>query len=241
MGNHELNAICYATPDTSGPGDFLRSHRESWGLHNRQQHLAFLDEFDPGSAEHSEWIKWMLRLPLWIETNEFRVVHACWDQQAIDRLSLVLSGRRLVPAQLANACGPHTVMGADIAGLLKGPELHLPENLAFLDRSGHTRDHIRRAWWRTHARTYSESVLLPSGINPAGWDSPLPPELTTFYTDHKPTFFGHYCMIDTPPIVGQRTACLDTCAARGHRLTAYRWDGEANLTPDHLWSVLATP
>lgn len=31
MGNHEFNAICYATPDADSPGDYLRTHREPWG------------------------------------------------------------------------------------------------------------------------------------------------------------------------------------------------------------------
>ena len=28
MGNHEFNAICYATPDPTKPGDFLRTHQD---------------------------------------------------------------------------------------------------------------------------------------------------------------------------------------------------------------------
>ena len=240
MGNHEFNAICYATPDANTPGDYLRTRRNPWGEHNRQQHEAFLNELDPSSAEYREWIDWMLGLPLWIETDGLRVVHACWNQQAVNRLSALLPERCLAPAQLAPASDDMTELGADVTMLLKGPELPLPANLTFLDRSGHARDHVRRAWWRINASTYSEAALAPSGVKLPDWNEQLSPDLASAYTESKPTFFGHYCFLNMPLIVGQRTACLDSCAARGHHLTAYRSEDETELSIDHLIFVPAS-
>lgn len=40
MGNHEFNAIAWATPDPESPGEFLRPHNPK----NKQQHQAFLSE-----------------------------------------------------------------------------------------------------------------------------------------------------------------------------------------------------
>ena len=235
MGNHEFNAICYATPD--GVGDYLRAHREPSGEHNRQQHEAFLKEFDPSSTEYRESIRWMLGLPLWIETENFRIVHACWNQRAVERLSSMLEDKRIPAFQLAPASRETTSMGADIATLLKGPEGLLPANLTFTDRSGHSRDHVRLAWWRTTARTYGEAALLPSGIALPASDEVLSPELLSDYFESKPTFFGHYCLLDAPIRIGRRTACLDTCAARKHQLTAYRWEGEMDLVDEHFVHV----
>ena len=237
MGNHEFNAICYATPNASNAGDYLRSHREPWGQHNQQQHQAFLSEFAPSSADSREWINWMLDLPLWIEIDELRVVHACWNQETINRLSTSIPRNRLSPDQLASACDETTTLGADVAMLLKGPELPLPANLTFLDRSGHTRDHVRRAWWRTPTSTYGAAALPSAGVVLPTWGEPLPPELSFSYTESIPTFFGHYCFVDMPLLVGRRTVCLDSCVARDHHLTAYRWSGETDLTPDHIISV----
>lgn len=237
MGNHEFNAICYATPDTDSPGDYLRSHGEPWGEHNRQQHEAFLKEFASSPEEHREWIDWMLALPLWIETAAFRVVHACWNQHAIDCLSEQLPSKRLSVSQLRLANDNAAKLGEDVSTLLKGPEVRLPANLTFADRSGHSRDHVRLAWWRTNAQTYGKAALWPQGVTPPAPDELLPSEVVSHYNESKPTFFGHYCLQNAPVIVGWRTACLDTCAAREHKLTAYRWEGEPDLTAEHVVQV----
>jgi hypothetical protein len=47
MGNHELNAIAWHTPDPNMPGEYLRPHHSAkWGEKNRQQHAAFLAEVE---------------------------------------------------------------------------------------------------------------------------------------------------------------------------------------------------
>ena len=43
MGNHEFNAISFATPDPETPGEFMRPHNKK----NRKQHKEFTDA-DPG-------------------------------------------------------------------------------------------------------------------------------------------------------------------------------------------------
>jgi hypothetical protein len=48
MGNHELNAIAYSTPDDSG--GFYRPHSEK----NQQQHATFLAQFGEGSTDYFE-------------------------------------------------------------------------------------------------------------------------------------------------------------------------------------------
>ena len=77
MGNHEFNAIGWATPDGDS-GRHLRPRHGRQGEKNALQHAAFLTEVGADSAEHEAWISWFLELPLWIETEAFRVVHACW-------------------------------------------------------------------------------------------------------------------------------------------------------------------
>ena len=64
MGNHEFNAIAWATPDVERPGKFLRD-RDNPG--NRKQHEVFLREIGEESSLHGEIIAWLRTLPLcWI-------------------------------------------------------------------------------------------------------------------------------------------------------------------------------
>jgi len=80
MGNHELNAIAWHTPDPRQPGEYLRPHHsQRWGDKNRQQHVQFLAEVEGDPALHAEIIDWFLTLPLWLGLPGQRVVHACWQ------------------------------------------------------------------------------------------------------------------------------------------------------------------
>ena len=72
LGNHEVNAIAWATPDPGTPGEYLRRHgRED----NRKQHAEFLAEVE-GTPLHAELISWFKTLPLWLDLGLIRVIHA---------------------------------------------------------------------------------------------------------------------------------------------------------------------
>jgi len=76
MGNHEFNAICYATSEKGGR--VLREHSEK----NTAQHQAFLDAY-PVAVERSTIIDWFKTLPVHIETSGIRVIHASWNEKAL--------------------------------------------------------------------------------------------------------------------------------------------------------------
>src|SRR5690625_3957693 len=76
MGNHELNAICWHTPDPDRPGEHLRPRTGSLGEKNRKQHEAFLAEVGEDSATHADIIRWCIALPLCSDRRGLRVVRA---------------------------------------------------------------------------------------------------------------------------------------------------------------------
>ena len=59
MGNHEYNALAYATPDARDASQYLRRHDDK----NTSQHQAFLDEVGFGSELHQFWLKRFYELP----------------------------------------------------------------------------------------------------------------------------------------------------------------------------------
>jgi len=81
LGNHELNAIAYHTACPVNAGEFMRPHTSK----NFNQHEAFLQDY-PDELERLDVINWFKTLPLWLDEGEFRVVHACWEYKAIDRV-----------------------------------------------------------------------------------------------------------------------------------------------------------
>ena len=74
LGNHEFNAIGWATQSENG--DFLRSHSSK----NAHQHAEFLRQLEENSAAHRDAVSWFKSLPVWLDLPGLRVVHACWHE-----------------------------------------------------------------------------------------------------------------------------------------------------------------
>jgi len=232
MGNHEFNAIAFATPDPVHPGQHLRARNGDKGQKSRHQHQAFLSEVGEDSDEHKWWIDWMMELPLWIEESEFRVVHACWDTKCVETLRPHLrEGERLSAELVERASRKGSDMYGAIETLLKGEEVTLPDGMSFHDKDGHERHEIRTQWWDANLVTYRQACI---GLSPE-----TVPDIAIVGRDpipepDRPTFIGHYWLSQRDGMAPRthRVACVDYSAGKGGPLVAYRFDGEAELTAD---------
>ena len=232
LGNHEFNAIAWATPNDDG--GFLRKHSEK----NASQHAAFLIQFVEGSPDYHDAIDWFRRLPVWLELPGLRVVHACWHEPSRAALAPYLdSENRFTAEGLWEALqrGSQAYVAAEI--LLKGPEQRLPPGMSFVDKSGHERHEVRLRWWDPDATTFKRAAV---GLDDRLEELPDDEITTEFqYLDKTPVFFGHYWMPGEPMITHSTATCLDFSVARKGFLTAYRWSGEPELSPEHLVYVPA--
>ena len=237
MGNHELNAIAWATPDPSDKGGYLRPRHGEKGEKNRRQHEAFLAEVGPDSRAHQAWADWFMELPLWIEEPGLRVVHACWSPEHVETLQPQLrQGARLTPEVLDAAHRKGTATFHAVEVLLKGPEVRLPPGYAFTDKDGFTRHEIRTRWWDRSAATDAAAYLGPPGVTIP--DLPLDEQLMVPDPDIA-VFVGHYWFDPEGPLApaAPRVACVDYSAGKGGPLVAYRFDGETTLSPDKFVAV----
>lgn len=230
MGNHEFNAIAWHTPDPEMPGEFLRPHEGLLGQKNRQQHGAFLKEVEHRPELHRELVDWFLTLPLWLDLPSIRVVHACWHQGYMEELrsrltlDLQLTRETMVPASRRDAVEFRTV-----EGLTKGLEVPLRDELAFLDKDGHSRNNVRIRWWDADSTTYRELAMMPDPERLRLPDVPLEHDARPRLDSAKPVFFGHYWLTGEPVLQTRFAACVDYSAGKGGSLVAYRWDGEPEL------------
>jgi hypothetical protein len=232
MGNHEFNAIGWATQN--GEGQFLRCHSAK----NANQHSKFLSEIGEDSPTHKDAINWFRTLPVWLDLPGFRVVHACWHDASREALVPFLDqAGRLTDNGVLESYRRGTAAHSAIEILLKGPEEHLPSGIHFFDKDGVRREEVRLRWWDQEATTFRKAALNMEGREEEIPDSRLPKDFR--YTDAKPVFFGHYWLMGQPFITAPNAACLDFSVAKGGNLTAYRWSGERNLTEDSLESVPA--
>jgi hypothetical protein len=236
MGNHEFNAIGWATPDPDNDGHHLRPRHGDKGVKNRKQHEVFLAEVGEDSADHRSWIEWFTGLPVWIEEPGFRVVHACWSPRHVETLLPLLRDGRLTPQAAEAASRKGSPAYEAIETLLKGAEVQLPVGHSFIDKDGHVRDAIRTRWWDSSLTTYRSAY-----IGPPGWEMPdVPiPAAETIPEPDRPTFIGHYWLNPHEALapLTNRVACVDYSVAKGGPLVAYRFDGEAELVAERFVAV----
>ncbi len=231
LGNHEFNAIAWATPNRSSPGEFLRPRGKPG---NREQHRAFLREVE-GTPRHDEIIAWFKTLPLWLDLGGLRIVHACWHPQSMRAIEPLLGpGNTLTAALIEAANQPGRPEYEAIEVICKGPEIALPEGTSFKDKDGKVRQAVRVRWWLANARTYRDAAIVPRGDEHRIPDLPLPTEWQGHPYGGCPVLFGHYWFTGTPEVISDHFACLDYSAAREGPLVAYRWDGEAELRSEKL-------
>lgn len=237
LGNHEFNAIGYATPAGSGDGHLRRRSRRHF-----EQHETFLTEYPLDSDDHADVIDWFRSLPLWLELEGLRVVHACWSNAHVELLRAAHGGPHLPsgPALEPLYTEGHPLDDA-IEVVLKGPEVELPQHLWYRDKEGHERSRARYQWWGDGADTLRErAVFIPGSLDiegnphPGFDDTPITQHTTVPYDDPTPVIVGHYWLSGSPEPRSDRVACVDYSAVKNGQLVAYRYDGETTLTRHHM-------
>ena len=231
LGNHEFNAIAWATPDPDAPGEHLRRRGRGGNL---AQHQAFLSEVE-GLPLHDELISWFKTLPLWLDLGDIRVVHACWNDAYMSWLKPYLGPDNTLTDEmivLASSQG-HWAFEA-VEALCKGLEIDLPDGLSFQDKDGHVRRSARIKWWAPDFASLRKSTLAPASVLAGMPDIPLPPDPRLGPYVGPPVFFGHYWRTGLPEIMACKFVCVDYSAGKNGPLVAYRWVGESELRNDRF-------
>ena len=236
MGNHEYNAICFQASD--GKGDFLRSHKEEDGK-NVKQHQSTLDQYKNDPEKWNDWIEWFRSLPFYLDGGTWRAVHAAWDFESVEKLS----GKSLIDDDfLFRSANQSTWEFKALEKVLKGLEVELPEEMTFKDHNGNARRNIRVSWWKSPlGMSYRDIIFPPSAQMPeVSYSVKKTDEWKGYSENNPPVFFGHYWIpkhANAEPLASN-VACLDySVAESGGKLTAYRWDGEKELSADKFVQV----
>jgi hypothetical protein len=226
MGNHEFNALAFHKKHPSKEGEWLRPRSNK----NLQQHIRFLEEYLPRKDELNEVLEFFDTLPLWLDLDGIRVVHACWKPSQMQ----VLNGNsRLTSDLLIQANTQGTPEYAAIEELLKGVEYTLPEGKFFHDKDGNERNAVRVKWWINENCTLRDAAFQTNLLDENTVSIEMKAEDFLGYPENeKPVFFGHYWFQGTPSKLATNVACLDYSVARGGKLVAYQWDGEDEISDE---------
>jgi len=228
MGNHEYNAVAWATPDHASPNGYLRPHTDK----NLNQHREFLDQVGERSELYKGFIEWFKTLPLFLDLPEFRVVHACWHPYHLKKISPLLDDQNcLLPESWEATARKGSEPYEALETLLKGLEIRLPNGYEFRDKYDHPRTNMRTRWWDLQGVTYRDLAMVAPEVAERIPDNPVLGNVLPGYDGEKPVFVGHYWMSGEPAPLNENIACLDYSVAgkTGGKLCAYRFDGSAIL------------
>lgn len=225
MGNHEYNALCFHFQAIEG--GHLRKHL----IKNIIQHWETLKQFHNRQREYEEYLDWFKTLPLYFETDTFRAVHACWDNNNIEFLKKTLVNDRLTDDLIYQSVKKGTELNEAIEQTLKGKEIQMPEGLSFTDKDGTGRTEIRIKWWEDPSKmTYKSISVEPIEKLPEQPIKLSNLKFLDFYRgDEKKVFFGHYWLKGQPSLYKDNICCLDYSIAKEGKLVAYRLNGEGIL------------
>lgn len=240
LGNHEFNALCWSIRDPRPDGGFLRPHETK----KRKQHAAFLDQLS--KQERETYLDWFLTIPLWLELDGLRVIHACWEESSRELVEDALSGSRFVTKDQVVRIATDEQLKAAVEILLKGPELdltrhNLPE---FVDKDGTPRTHARIKWWVRGSDRVVDLAEIPPGSKtdkkeryPKIERHLVADEAHQFdFHEGTPVFYGHYWRRHEDGLeiaCTEETACVDFSAGKGGPLAAYQWsEGDSSISPE---------
>ena len=238
LGNHEFNALCYHTLGANG--EPLRSHTVE-NCKNTVQHQATIDQLVLASPEEwQSYLEWFKGLPLFLELDGLRIVHAAWCETSIRKVR----GRSLHDREFLLAAGTKgTAEYRALEALLKGPEIALPAGWSNPDKEGNSRPDMRVAWWKPRPKkryTYKELAVpgagpMPPDPIPAGQLEACP----EYGATEVPVLFGHYWLPpDAPMPLSRNAGCVDFSVARPNgQLVAYSWSGESKLKAANFRSI----
>jgi hypothetical protein len=230
MGNHEYNALCFHYHDLNG--GHLRKHL----IKNIHQHYKTLEQFHNKESEYEEYLEWFKTLPLYYETDTFRAVHACWDEDNIQFLKQTLINNRLNNELIYQSVIKGSKLNEAIEQTLKGKEVKLPDGLSFIDKNDTLRNDIRIKWWENPSQMTFKSISVEplENLPELAIDMSQLKSNEYYHDDAKSVFFGHYWLKGEPSLYKENICCLDYSVAKDGKLVAYRFDGETKLDNTNL-------
>lgn len=242
MGNHEYDALCYCTRARPGSaGTYLREHTPR---HNRMISET-LEQFANHDHEWNEFLEWFYTIPLFLELDGFRVVHACWDGDLIAQFKQQFGSSRIDEDFLHASVVRGSFAGQVMDRLVRGTAMPLPDNREMVGRDGLARSFFRTRFWAREPETYGDVVFQPDPLPKDIAEKPLSrrerERLVSYGPSEPPVFFGHYWMTGKPRLLRDNLACLDYSAVKYGKLVAYRMDGESKLDASKFVWVDVTP
>ncbi len=237
LGNHELNVIKFHTRSRDSTRGYLRERNDR----HTDQIKETLDQFSGFEDELDSFINWFATLPLFLNFDNFRVAHACWDQQLIDQYYKQYRSATINEDVLHRSMDTKSTEFRLINRLTRGTNMLLPDNEVIQGSDGLKRRSFRTKFWLKNPQTYGEVIFQPDPLPRKLIEKNLTQEdrqkLVYYSASEKPLFVGHYWRRGAPELIRSNIACLDYSAVYGGKLVAYQRHEAGALDPGNFVCV----
>jgi hypothetical protein len=234
LGNHEINAIIAGLKDKKG-NPLIKPP-----LKNFISVLKTVEAFSNSREEWKSHLKWFRTLPLFLEMDGIRVIHACWLDAAVDYLKAHVPAGKIKKEVFRKIFRkPDSELAQNIWIITKGLHFFMPGDLRIINNKGVSPRLFRIRWWEHPAGKTFQDLSFESKFELPAYDIPkqLLPECHPYPPEAPPVFFGHYCRFKGPHIIRPNVCCVDSCVVNSKLLTAYRWEGEDKLIEKNLIQI----
>lgn len=237
MGNHEYNYLSYSTSGESVHMPYLREHTSR----HRRILEATINQLANHPNDQKDFYAWMMKLPVFLEFETFRVVHACWHKELVQQMLDTTGSNTIDTEFLYHSAVRDTFEWTVMDRLLRGTQIKLPNDETMTCRDGFVRKFFRTKFWMKNPELYGEVVFqpdpLPSNMLHRVLSQKELDNLYYYSPEEKNLFIGHYWCEGTPAPLTKNIACLDYSAVKFGKLVAYRYDFEKELSADKFVSV----
>ncbi|HNU76752.1 MAG: metallophosphoesterase [Prolixibacteraceae bacterium] len=231
LGNHEIEAVLFSIKRDKKESPLNKDGKRYDSVHETVlQFSNFRDEW-------KSYCKWLRSLPLFIEEEGVRIVHACWKDENIQLIRDELPPGKIPKAVLRNlVLDSRSPLSQAILQSTRGIHLIMPPNLRVYDNLRRNHHLFRIRWWESPVGMTFQQFSFESKFKLPAYT--IPPEILhenePYPEDAPPVFFGHYCRGNGPHVIRGNLCCVDACVTGTKRLAAYRWDGETQLSPEKM-------
>jgi len=200
--------------------------------HLGEDYKRFLEEFENDRELLINYCEWIYSLPVYLEGENFRAVHAYWSRKNEKHLlkfnNILKFWNELEEEKKKKSKKLKTVLNETLSGKMA---------VFFVPCRMEKPEQYRVKWWKNlYCKNLNEGIHTNRAVKCP--DIPIDHQILSDFEPYgeneKPIFFGHYWFQTLPYLLRNNVCCLDFGAAKGGYLTAYRWNGERILNANNL-------
>jgi len=181
-------------------------------------------EYNNKKEDLYPYIEWMLQLPLFIDFENAKAIHAIWDENNYNFLKAHNTVKEMIEFIAANPEYKERLNKAIMGITIKVNTNNNPKATFF-----------RYKWWENNQEIpISELFIHKKEHFTSDLRNEIDLDSLKINIPNEPIFFGHYNLRGFPYLTNPTKCCLDFGGAKGGYLTAYRWDGETILDANKI-------